>query len=331
MVDKSSDKNSVQVCSCNLENGYIFKNFFQFNNIKGQPVITITKTKITAKNNTFDNRIYSESFLYGDEINLIWADDIPMDQRSLTLTYDASKSQATIGKIKKKDQARIYICQNRTNQYTQDFTGPHSSNDFTVYISCGPAGEKREGIQCIPAHRVTPPTVNVIKPAPKIFPLIVPIGIFKQMIDSYTKCKKLNIKLIYFDNTKCIDGLIQKNDHGILITTNNLSVCDNIIEKYGEIPDDDTKIYNMSSKLDDSIVVRPANRANIIIDEPVDKNPNEYIFEADKIGHFSKLSVMHHEGNVRIYYQQGADLYLGFRFGCFGECGLYITNKPIKT
>src|SRR3972149_2144852 len=101
-------KNPIIVCTFELDNGYIFKNFFGFNSLRGRPVISFSFNKINATNLTADNQLYGAGYLHGDEINLTWDENIPAHQRNLSLTFDATRFLGALGRIRKKDQARIF-------------------------------------------------------------------------------------------------------------------------------------------------------------------------------------------------------------------------------
>jgi|SRR5579875_442851 len=283
------DKNTLIICSAELENGYIFKNFFSFISLRGRPEITFLSDRIESKNRTTDNTIYGTAFLYGEEINLIWY----QSNKSLTLTFDSSLVQGTFGKIKKKDHARIMIVQLKYNNQK-----PGDENDYVIYLSCGAGGDSREGIQTINAKKIEPSSTLIKQPISGSI-LIVPSRLFRQMIDSFGKCKKQQIHIYFFENKE------NQNSSGILISTNKLgSALEGIIEKYGDVPE--------------------------IRDQDDSDAENEYIVESDKILIFSKLASMHNEGSIRVYYSPGHNLKFCYRFGSFGECELYLTNKFVE-
>lgn len=333
-------KNPVIVCTCELENGYIFRNFFGFVSLRARPVVTFASDKINAVNITADNQLYGDGYLHGDEINLTWDANIPIGQRNLNLTFDASRLLATLGRIRKKDQARIFVAQNRDAKFP-DWEGPRSSNEFTIYVSCGGGGDGREGIQSIAANR-TPLTETIIR-APNMIEsslLVIPIKTFKQMIDSFSKVKKQSIRLCFYQNIQTIDGVKYRGRPGMILTTDISGVNPSgaILEKFGEVPEEnESKPLNMLNMqfsdlaIDDSRLVRPSGQnIQIIVEEQKEPEPNEFIFDVDKIPFFGKLASMHNEGNVRVYYQPNCHLRIVHRPGAFGGVGLCLHNKYVK-
>ena len=138
-----ANKISVIVCTCELDNGYIFKNYFGFNSLRGRPVITCTEDRIYGGNRTADDQLYGGGYLYGDEINLVWDANIPIERQRVSLTFDATRLQNALSKIRKKDPARITITQVRDQSAPYNFDGPASCDEFTIFVSCGVGGEER--------------------------------------------------------------------------------------------------------------------------------------------------------------------------------------------
>lgn len=322
-----SGKFPWNVCHCELDNGYIFKNYFNFSSLRGRPVITFMDNKIIAPNRTADDRIYGNINMHGDEINLTWADDIPKSQRCLSLTYDASKIQSTVGRIRKKDQARIVVGQVRNANDPYNFAEKGSSDEFVIYVSCGTGGEGREGICTIAATRTIPEETIIRYPPPDTMSmLVVPVKYFRQMVDSFTKCKKEYIKIRYYTNDEETEQGTIKGTPGFKMKSDS-----GIFEKYGEIPDEDNVDNNLWSSndfpqinFDENHVVRHGSAPLIEIEEIPD--PNEFSLEADKIPIFAKLASMHNEGNVRIQYQKGCHLRIAYRYGAFGEAEICLAN-----
>lgn len=322
-----SDKVSAIVLSCELDNGYVFKNCFGFiSALRGRPVITFHGDRLVAPNRTFDDQVYGNSILDGDEINLVWAENIPTQQQQLSLTFDAARIQAIFGRIKKKDQARIIVAQIRDKNDPYNFAGTNSSNDFSIYISCGAGGDGREGLRSIAATRARADTTVIRYPTKnECSRLVIPVRSFRQMIDAFAKCKKDSIRIKYFLN----------NDRpGIVLTTDVAAHAGGIIEKFGEVPDEDTSSAGWSApalqmKIDESVVVRPTTQSQVIIAVEKPPEPNEFFFTADKVPIFAKLASMHNEGNVRIYYQPDCHLKIAHRYGAFGECEICLSNAQM--
>lgn len=335
---KMAAKNPTIVLTCELDNGYIFKNFFGFNSLRGRPIVTFTVDKITAENLTVDNQLYGAGYVHGDEIGLTWDEDIPIEQRHLELTFDAGRLGTIMGRIRKKDQARIFVAQLRDTK-TSDWIGAKSSSEFTIYVSCGGGGDGREGIQSIAANRVSSSRALIRTPDPlKASLLVIPIKTFKQMVDSFSKLKKESIRLCFYRNTRTNNGTEYRGRPGVMLTTDVLggNPSAGIFEKFGEVPDEreiqsipDVKVSEVS--IDYSRVVRPAGQGiQLVFEEQKDPEPYEFIFDVDKIGVFCKLASMHNEGNVRIYYQPNCHLRIAHRFGAFGEVELCLHNKYVK-
>lgn len=321
-----SEKFPTIVCDCELDNGYIFKNYFGFSSLRGRPIITFTDNKVSAPNRTADDQIFGNITLHGDEINLVWDKNIAQSQRYLSLTYDASRIQSTFGRIRKKDQAKIMVAQVRSVQDPNNFAGPNSSNEFIIYVSCGTGGEGREGVRSIAATRTVPDNTVIRYPQPEnMSMMVIPVKHFRQMVDSFTKCKKEYIKIRYYINNdedviRSIPGFKMQSDSGIF-------------EKYGEIPDEDnmdTQLWVSNSfpqlNIDESKIVRHGSVQPMIeIEEMPD--PNEFSVATDKIPIFAKLASMHNEGNVRVQYQKGCHLKIAYRYGAFGEAEICLSNR----
>lgn len=337
-----SDKVSAIVLSCELDNGYVFKNCFGFtSSLRGRPVITFLDDKMVSPNRTFDDQVYGNSTLYADEINLAWDESIPPQHRSLSLTFDAARIQTTFGRIKKKDQARIIVAQIRDQSDPYNFAGANSSNDFSIYISCGMGGDGREGLRSIAATRSRADDTLIKYPERNRCSLmVVPVRSFRQMIDSFAKCKKESIRIKYFLNNKNVNGQEYKGRPGIVFTTDVAGHAGGIIEKFGDVPDEDSNTSKMGwstpavqlsgVKIDESAVVRPTAPSQIIIEVEKPPDPNEFFFTADKVHIFAKLASMHNEGNVRIYYQPGCHLRIAHRYGAFGESEICLSNIHLR-
>lgn len=318
------------VCSCELENGYILKNFFNFNALRAVPVITFLPDKIISENQTADEALYGSSYLHGDEIGLNWY--VPHEKRRLSLSFDSSENSVAFNRIKKKDEARIFISQTHSDPENSEFDGPESSNEFAIFVSCGSGGDRREGLQRISARRVPTEQVLIRQPTKLSSLLIIPIKAFRQMMDSFSKTKKQSIRVCFYTNDDDGDDPAQP---GIMITTdvNGGSGPGVILEKYGEIPEDESGSTFLGLKnlnIDESSLVIPSNPTQIVLDVEKESLPNEFIFNSDKISVFSKLANMHNEGNVRIYYEPGCHLRIAHRFGGFGECEIMLHNEHVR-
>lgn len=327
-----SQKQPAIVCSCELDNGYIFKNYFGFTSFRGRPVITFLADKVVAPNRTADNQIFGNSTLHGDEINLTWDESIPLENRNLSLTFDVARIQPNFGRIKKKDQAKIYIAQAREVTDPYNFSGPKSSNEFIIYVSCGTGGDGREGLRSIAATRTDPDNTRIKYPQHyQSSMLVVPVRAFRQMIDSFAKCKKESIKVRFYQNQET------NGRPGILLTTDVMGHSGGIIEKYGDVPDEGARGPGQQPyaaltdiRIDESAVVRPASSSKLVIEVEKPPVPNEFTFSADKIPIFAKLASMHNEGNVRIWYQPGCHLRVAHRYGAFGSTELCLHNQYVS-
>ena len=327
------------VCACELDNGYIFKNYFGFNSLRGRPIITCTDNKILAGNRTADDQMYGGGYLHGDEINLIWDENIAPERRQISLTFEAGRLQSALSKIRKKDPARITIIQVRDVNNPHNFDGPGSSDEFTIFVSCGVGGDGREGLKSVPATREKPDNTLIKYPkGHSSHLLIIPVKQFRSMIDSFSKCKKESILIrFYTNNQKDLTGREVRGRPGFVITTEGTSQSGRIFEKFGEVPDEEnvqslaapaTQYSNV--KIDELSIVRVATSSQPVFEIEKIPEPNEYIINADKIGGFNKLSSMHNEGSIRIRYQEGYHLHIAYRFGAFGECEICLYNLHVK-
>jgi len=296
-----------------------------------------------AGNCTVDGQIHGSSYLHGDEIGLVWSEHIPLDQRRLNLTYDSGQNQLTFNRIKKKDEARIVVAQvpSSTPSYNRGYEENSVSDDFVIFVSCGGGGDRREGVQSIAARQVSCQETLIRQPQPaQSSLLIVPIRTFKQMVESFSKCKKQSIRLCFYTNNFYANGLEYRGRPGLMLTTDMVGGGKSgaILEKYGEVPDDDSgttspglNISMNNLAIDENAIVRTNNTGfRLVLEEEKELGPNEFVFDADKVSIFNRLATMHNEGNVRIYYQPGCHLRIAHRFGGFGECELNLHNKHIK-
>lgn len=297
----------VKVMSAELENGYIFKNFFTFSCIKSRIIIAFSADSILSQNAAAENEeMYEDSFLYGDEIAMSWEPSIREEDRKILIAFDAQKLQGAFADIKKKDQARLVLTQMR-NSAESPFD-PLSAEYF-ILVSKGAGGDGREGIVKCAGTRVFEEEKLIIHKPPRYSSLLViPNRVFKQMIDTFAKCKKKRICITYYDN-----GDLEPP--GISITTKGIGLGSKgkgPYEKFGNIPD-----------IDPAFALSETSNENIPEDSPL----NEYSFDFVRLINLLRLSALHNEGNVRIYYAPKYPLRLAARFGSFGECELYIYDK----
>ena len=187
------------------------------------------------------------------------------------------------------------------------------SNEFVLFVSRGAGGDGREGIERCAGSRINDARPLIIaKPLEYSSILVIPNRIFKQMVDSYSKCKKRRICITFYDNRETGDA---SGIPGITITVKGIG--SNVkgkgpYEKFGNIPDiDPTSIFSEPT----------AEAATEIV--PI----NEYTFDSGKIATLLRLAALHNEGNVRIYYEPKHPLRMAVRFGSFGECELYVYDK----
>jgi hypothetical protein len=157
--------------------------------------------------------------------------------------------------------------------------------------------------------------------------LVVPVKYFRQMVDSFAKCKKEFINIRYYANDVETEYGALRNTPGFKMKSDS-----GIFEKYGEIPDEenvDTTLWSSKSfpqvSIDESKVVRHGAAQPLIEIEEL-PDPNEFSLEADKIPIFAKLASMHNEGNIRIQYQKGCHLRIAYRYGAFGEAEICLSN-----
>lgn len=205
-----NETSSQFICQCQLENGYVLKNYFSFASLRARPTITFYNDRIETANRTADDKMYGKAILNGDEINLTWSREIPEEERCLSITLDSRLLLQSFSSIKKKDQARIAV---------------HSTeeSDYVLCVSCGAAGDGREGVRFVNATMTSPDKTLIDYPQPKQMSTItIPVKSFKQMTDSFTKSKSSMIILTYYDDTP--PGLVMRTTEGI-------------IEKFGEVPE----------------------------------------------------------------------------------------------
>lgn len=325
---------SKLICSCELVNGYILKNMFNFLALRARPVITFLPDRIFAANFTADRQVHGRGYLHGDEINLIWSPDIPLEERELSLTYDSSLNQIAFGGIKKKDEARLFIAQE---------TDSAGNKSYTIFVSCGEGGDRREGVQTIPAQKAKTEKFLLKCPDPvKSTRLSIPVQAFRKMITAFSKCRKQSIRLSFHTNKQMINDTEVCGPPGITLKTDMVGGgrTGPILEKYGEVPNNSAsesspivnQFLEQFNQIDETAIVRSGSSSQyeIILVEDDESEPYEFIFDADKIATFNRLATMHNEGCVRIYYQPGCHLRIAYRAGGFGECELYLNNKHVR-
>ena len=318
---KMGEVQVLSVCEAQTENGYILKNFFGLLATKGTPIICFENDRISAANETVDSKLMVDSYLTGEEIRLNWAPEIPIDQRRINLAVDSKSISVIFSKIKKKDKAGIAL--KKVDGQSQSHT---DGCDYIIFVLAGEGGDGRESVQRIAARQVDQIKKVVTNPPP-IGPsdyLYIPIKSFRQMIDSYSKCKGIMIKVHFYPGI----------NSGIMMTTGvrGGSKTGPIIERYGFLPEDEPEqaspvsgVYIGGIRLDDSLIVRSGGESSIrIICEDEVLGPNDFLLHADKIPIFTKFASMHGEGGVRVYYAKGCDLLFAFRYGSFGESKLIV-------
>ena len=284
------------VCTCESENGYIFKNFFSFLSMKGHPVVTFLKDKIICPNRTTDNLLYVTGYLNGDEIDLVWDENIPDESKYLSLSLDTTNIKSIFGSIKKKDPCRVVV-------YSK--TSPDDPVPlYFIGMSSGLGGLSREGSKQLSATLTKPDNTSVGFENEDSSTLIIPVKAFKQMIDSFSKCKD-PVKLSFHIKD---DEMVK---HCLSIVSDPVEQGKgNITEKFGDIPNDL-------------------------------KGGVEYRISKDKIPILTRLASMHNEGNIRVslpsvkqnvtgeggYAKQDTSLRLLHRFGAYGEVGVYLSSE----
>lgn len=314
------DVQVLSICEASTENGYILKNFFSLLATKGTPNICFQNNQIITVNETVDSKLLVSSYLNGEEINLKWVPEIPIEHRYLNLTVDSKAVINNFAKIKKKDKAGIVL--KKVDEKTE-------GADYILFVVVGEGGDRRESIHRIAARRNDQPKQIVANPPllQRADCLTVPIKSFHQMVNSYSKCKGTEIKIEFYPGI----------DPGIMMTTavRGGSKIGPIIERYGSLPEVDREppspvgpVYVGGMKLDDSLIVRSGGESTVrLVCQDEVLGSNDFIIHSEKISNFVKFASLHSEGSVRIYYSEGCDLLFAFRFGSFGEATLIITKN----
>jgi hypothetical protein len=303
--------------------GYILSGFLKSISIRSQPTIFFSNQHIYSDVSTADGKMVVRNYMIGDEINLEWSSDIPESERQLCLAFELSDLIGRVSRILKKDQATLMILQNRTVAKNK-FSGPESTDDFSIYIGKGGSDSSgREGFQSFPTKRVQYRQTVVIEPnkdaTVNISRLNVPAISLRPMLSAFSKCKKNSIIKIAYYNADPASGRIKP---GILITSQSNLRNGDIIEKYGQIPEDAGK--GMSSNQ----VQQTINTGSLQV-VLVNSTPNEFPLDPDKITFLSNFANLHSEGTIRITYEQGKDLRLAYRYGAFGECVAYLSSNRV--
>jgi hypothetical protein len=316
----------VTVCTATFSvgSGSLLPHLFRSLSVRSRPSLCIFANVLYSDNLTPDQKFLHRCFVHGDEIDLQWDVVIPEKRRTLCLSFDLKELKKKITRILKKDQASLFIVQNRTEQNADKFDEEGSSDNFTIYVGRGT--NDREGLQSVPAIRTKFQQSAVNEPA-NIVKLKIPVKTFRDMMGSFSKCKQdEQIKLTFYDG--------ERGEAGILISSRSNLNTGNIIEKFGVIPEDAgssqaPNIGALSLSVDDRNLVRAQARVQLVLIDPnsVCLQPNEFLSDPDKISHFVNFASLHNEGTVRVYYTPGADLKFAFRFGPYGEEFIYINNN----
>ncbi len=321
----------VTVCSATFGpgQGYVLPSFLKSLSVRSRPAFYILPKMLYSDNLTPDQKYLHRSYLHGDEISLEWLSSIPEKRRNICLSFDLKELKGKITRILKKDQASLFVVQTRNEANANKFDEEGSSDDFTIFIGRGT--NDREGLQSIPALRVRSQPSSVREPS-DLVKLTIPVKVFRDMMGSFTKCKQdSQIKITIYDPSESGN----EGGAGILITSRSNLNTGNIIEKYGEIPEDTNTGPNIPNLVippttyDEKSVVRTQNKVQLVLIDPslVCFQPNEFVIDPDKVSHFTSFASLHTEGTVRVYYTTGADLKFAFRFGPYGEQTVYINSN----
>lgn len=320
---------AVTICQATfgLNQGYILPHYFKALSIRSRPSFIIHPTYLYSENTTPDQKFLHKAYIYGDEIDLKWDTQIPESKRVVCLSFDLKELKKNISRILKKDQASLFIVQNRTADNLDKFDEEGSSDDFTIFVSRG--SNDREGLQSIPAIRFRPQTIAVIEP-PKSVRMKIPVKVFRDMMNSFSKCRQDDqVKITFYDAQDNVEP-------GILLSSSSILNNGNVVEKCGNIPEQSPiqpiAAIVASQAIDEkAVVVRPQASKGlqiVVVDQAsVSLQPNEFMIDVDKASYFSNFAGMYNEGTVRIYYAPNCDLRFAFRFGPYGEQNIYINNS----
>jgi hypothetical protein len=326
-----SDILPVTVCSATFGpgQGSVVPHFLKSLSVRSRPSLCVYPNVLYSDNLTPDNKYLHRSYIHGDEIGLQWDSVIPVEQRNICLSFDLKELKKKVTRILKKDQASLFIVQNRTKTNHDRFSGEGSSDNFTIFIGRGT--NEREGLQSVPALRIKFSASAVIEPQDTV-KLAIPVRVFREMMASFNKCKPDDrVKITFFDISE------SQPTAGILITSKSNLNTGTIIEKYGTIPEDHNDLSGISSlnvgTLNDGLeklaLVHSQPKVQLVLVDPsqISFQPNEFVIDPDKSSHFVSFASLHNEGTVRIYYTPGSDLKFGFRFGPYGEQIVYLNSR----
>lgn len=306
---------SVTVCSATfgIGQGYILPHWLKGFSVRSRPTFCVLPDMLYSDNLTPDLKLLHRSYIYGNEIDLKWSNDIPKENQNISLSFDLKELRRKT-RILKKDQATLIIVQTRQSHNLNKFNEEGSSNEFTIFIGRGT--NDREGLQSIPATRVKYQASAVTEPSSEV-KLGVPIKTFHEMMNSFSKCRPEDQIRISFYESENLGA-------GILVTSKNNLNTGTIIEKYGSIPEESGQPLTVPN-FDERSVVRSQAKVQIVLLN-TGLQPNEFVIDSDKVSHLVNFASLYGEGTVRIYYSQGADLKFAFRFGPYGEETIYLNR-----
>lgn len=323
----------VTICSATFGpgQGSVVPHFLKSLSVRSRPSLCVFANILYSDNLTPDNKYLHRSYIHGDEIGLQWAPEILVDQRNICLSFDLKELKKKVTRILKKDQASLFIVQNRTRTNQDKFSGEGSSDNFTIFIGRGT--NEREGLQSVPALRIKFQPSAVIEPSETV-KLAVPVRTFREMMASFNKCKPDDrVKITFFDISE------SQSTAGILITSKSNLNTGTIIEKFGTIPEDHSELSGISSltvntlgdNLERLALIHSQPKVQLVLIDPgqVCFQPNEFLIDPDKSSHFVNFASLHNEGTVRIYYTPGSDLKCSFRFGPYGEQIVYLNSRSL--
>jgi len=274
------------ICECVFDVAYIFRNYISATTVNNAQDITFTDTQIESANISINNDCCIYGSLKGYQIGLKWADEIPKEERDLTLTYDKDDLQGVLTKILKKERVTISIIQCRSDENADLFMEEGSSDKFLICVTEGDLDS--ECLQAISAIRKTE-KVNIkdyIKKPYEEKPHSIPGKRFKSMMTTLGKIKNEDTNIILYRT--------EEKEQGVLFKS-TAKGAKQISQKFGIIDEENDEKYKQ----------------------------NIYRINTDRVVSLSKLA-FHPEGSVMLFYEEGCDLLFYYEIGCYGTIEYYI-------
>jgi hypothetical protein len=290
-MDSDTD-NAFPICEIVVEQGYVLPGFIKSAAARNQATLIFENNRVRAVNSSIDDNMVKDDYLDGDEINLTWNQNIPIEHRRLIIIFDAQAIGDVVGKILKKDNASLVISHRLTPDKQTMFWEPDSNNAAVVTVVR--IGSTREGSQdsdvSIMKEYIPKMVIDPVKgPHHKV--VINP----KEFVSAMKSYKK-NKGPVYFT-------FYHQNEYtGVYV-------------------------YSEMEKKCDKLGILPPKSLNALL--AMKDDPNTFVLvNSVELSILTKIT-FHPDGNVKIIYSPGHYLLISRKTGAVGEQNVYILNGAV--